>query len=573
MTFRAFRGVAGALFCCFVTVAGAGVSAWAAPAAGPIELRVDNLVTPLGIDNPAPSFSWQLRDSAAGARQTAYRVDVFASPDHLSDIKLAWWSSGRVESAQSLNVRYGGPGLKASTRYYWRVTVWGAGGKPYAPAEPTWFETGLMDQGAWKAQWIGYETAEEAAVRKAPARWIASPDAQGVMAGKQMPAKFEYRAAVRIEKAVKSATLYATGQDTVGAWVNGAQVLEASAFPAWHQMPWKKFVRADVTGKFAEGDNTLALESVTYVVRRNGTDAPPVIATLFVEYADGSTDTFASGTGWKTAAHAADGWQGKAFDDSGWKAAVEFRQSRGDEAPLGNPWIPDSVKALRNEFNASKPVKSARLYSTALGDYEMFLNGKRVGDDYFAPGWTDYRERVVYQTHDVTALVQSGKNAIGALLAPGWYSTALEWFQQPTNYGVTPPSLRAQLRIEYADGSVQWVNTDNQWRANTSHILSSELYDGETQDGRRTFATIGSFVTSVIAKDWPAAIGIEPKPIEIVAQDFQPIRVEREMHAKVVTQPSPGVYVYDFGQNLAGIEKLRVSGPAGTDVRCDSRRF
>jgi alpha-L-rhamnosidase len=543
-----------------------GVSASAAAisgASGPVDLRVDNLVTPLGIDDPAPSFSWELRDPAAGAKQTAYQVDVFGSPDSLSDIKLAWWSSGRVESAQSLNVRYSGPPLKPSTRYYWRVTVWGAGGKAYPAAQPTWWETGLMSQDAWTANWIGYETAEEAAVRHASAKWIASPDAEALIAEKKMPLNFEYRTAIRIDKPVKSATLYATGQDTVAAWVNGAQVLEPSPFPAWHQMPWKKFVRADVTGKLAQGDNLLALESVMYTVRRNGKDAPPLIATVFVQYADGGTATFASSTGWKTATHAADGWQQKSFDDSAWKAAVEFRQSRGEESPLGNPWIPDSVKALRHEFEVAKPVKFARLYSTALGDYEMFLNGKRVGDDYFAPGWTDYRERVVYQTHDVTALLHGSKNQIGALLAPGWYSTPLEWFQQPNNYGITPPALRAQLRIEYADGSVDWVATNGQWSAAESNILHSELYDGETQDGR----WFQENEVDPIGRPWFSVSVMDPKPINIFAQDYQPIRVEREMHAKRVMQPSPGVYIYDFGQNLAGIEKLRVSGPAGSDVK------
>ncbi len=423
MNRRALRGIVPGLVSATIVVGillgASGLAAATSGASGPVDLRVDNLVTPLGIDDPNPSFSWELRDPSPWAKQTAYQVDVFASPDSFSDIKLAWWSSGRVESAQSLNVRYAGPALKASTRYYWRATVWGAGGKAYPAAQPTWWETGLMNQDAWTANWIGYETAEEAAVRHASAKWIASPDAEALIAEKKMPLKFEYRAAIRIDKPVKSATLYATGQDTVGAWINGEQVLEPSPFPAWHQMPWKKFVRTDVTDKLAQGDNVVALESVMYTVRRNGKDAPPLIATIFVQYADRTTATFASDTTWKTATHAADGWQQKSFDDSGWKAAVEFSQSRGDEAPLGNPWIPDSVKALRHDFDVSKAVKSARLYSTALGDYEMFLNGKRVGDDYFAPGWTDYRERVVYQTHDVTALVQSGKNAIGALLRAG----------------------------------------------------------------------------------------------------------------------------------------------------------
>ena len=534
--------------------------------AGPVDLRVDNLTTPLGIDDPNPGFSWQLSDAAAGAKQTAYQVDVFATPANVpTDFKIAFWSSGRVESAQSINVRYAGTALQAFTRYYWRVTVWGADGKQYPASQPTWFETGLMTQDAWKAQWIGYETAEEAAVRHAPAKWIASADANAVIDEKTLPVKIDYRAALRIEKPVTAAALYATAQDTVAAWINGSQVMEAAPFPAWHQMPWKKFVRADLTGKLTQGDNTLALESVMYVVRRNGDDPPPLIATVFVQYADGTSGTFASGTEWKTSGHAADGWQQKGFDDSAWKPAREFRQSKGQESPPGNPWLPDSVKALRHDFDVSKPVKSARLYSTALGDYEMFINGKRVGDSYFAPGWTDYRERVVYQTHDVTALVQAGKNAIGALLAPGWYSTPLEWFQQPNNYGVTPPALRAQLRIEYADGSVEWVTSDQHWYAAPSHIVSSELYDGETQDDRVNVA--GFFNRDAVVGYAHPAIIVEPAQIEVLAQDFQPIRAEREMHAKAVTQPKPGVFVYDFGQNMAGVEKLRVSGPAGTDVR------
>ena len=88
-----------------------------------------------------------------------------------------------------------------------------------------------------------------------------------------------------------------------------------------------------------------------------------------------------------------------------------------------------------------------------------------MGDQVLAPGWTDYRERVVYQTYDVTDQIMQGENAIGALLAPGWYETPLEWSQQPNNYGVTPPALRAQLRIEHTDGSVEWVATDASWQA------------------------------------------------------------------------------------------------------------
>ena len=105
------------------------------------------------------------------------------------------------------------------------------------------------------------------------------------------------------------------------------------------------------------------------------------------------------------------------------------------------------------------PIASARLYVTALGAYEMYINGHRVGDQVLAPGWMDFREHVAYQAYDVTKYVKTGANAIGAYLAPGWYTTPLMWFRQGFNYGNTPPALKAQLRIEHADGSVEWVAT------------------------------------------------------------------------------------------------------------------
>src|SRR3954447_2642369 len=523
------------------------------PAArGPVELRVDNLPTPLGIDDPAPRFSWQLRDPAQGARQTAYQADVASSAATLAKNKSDVWSSGRVDGAQSMNVVYHGPALSASKRYYWRVKVWDGGGKLYPESETNWWETGLLLQDAWNAPWIGYETPEEAAVRHAKAQWIANSEFKVLEAEKGAEQHFAYRGLATLDKPVRSATLYATCQDTVSAWVNGIQVLLADPLPPYKQMPWKKYVSATVGKQLTKGPNAVALECVHYVANPNGmasNDAPPLNATLYVEYEDGTNATFASGTAWKTAIHPAGDWRQTGFDDSAWKSAVVWAGAPGSEAEaLGNPWIPDSVKALRHTFEVGKGIKSARLYSTALGGYEIFLNGKRVSEDVLAPGWTDYRERVVYQTYDVTPMLVAGRNAIGAMLAPGWYSTPLEWFQQPNNYGDTPPALRAQLMIEHTDGSVEWIKSGPEWQAAVSQIVSAELYDGETQDAR--LMQPGWTTAGFVPSKWRAVSVIEPRKIRIQAQDFQPIRVERTVAAKSVSEPKPGVYVFDFGQNL-----------------------
>jgi alpha-L-rhamnosidase len=541
-----------------------------ANATGPVHLRVDNLKTPLGIDDPTPAFFWQLRDPSRGAKQTAYEVTVASQQSMLESGSADVWESGRIASGESLNIRYGGPALKPETRYYWRVKVWGAKNQPYSDSEIGWWETGLMNQDAWRAQWIGYETPEEATVRHAGAIWIASPDAKALGAEKGPQEDFAYRTTITLAKPVRSAELFATGQDTVSAWVNGDQVLKAAPLPPWSQMPWKRFVRADVKGRLEQGANSIAVENVHYTVNPNGmveAEAPPMMATLVVEYTDGTWTSFASSTDWKTAIHAPQGWQQKSFDDSSWKNAVTWNEATGSNADqeLGHPWIPESVKALRRDFSVESPVKSARLYATALGMYEIFLNGKRVGSQVMAPGWTDYRERVVYQTYDVTTQVKEGKNAIGALLAPGWYEDSIEWYQRPNNYGVTPPALRAELRIEHEDGSVQWVTTDASWQARPSMILHSEIYNGETQDARRDEP--GWDTADFSAAAWNPVITIDPAPLKILPQNFQPIRVERDLSAKTVTEPKPGVYIYDFGQNLVGAEQAQVEGPAGTNVR------
>ncbi len=548
-------------------------------AAGPIELRIDDLKTPLGIDDPAPRFSWQLQDPVRGARQTAYEVLVASRAELLKSGQADVWDSGRVESNESLNVHFCCPAEKASTRYFWLVKVWGGDGKLYPESEASWWETGLLKQDAWRADWIGYETAEESAVRNAPAVWITSPDARALAQEKNKEQGFAFRTSVTLTKPIRRAVLYATGQDTVSAWIDGAQVLTAEPLPAWMQMPWKKFVRVDVTSKVAAGANTIAIESVHYVVNPNGMateDPPPMIATLAVEYTDGSWASFSSNPdSWKVAVHATAGWHEKAFDDTGWKKAAVFTQAPDPNAdPLGHPWDTDSVKALRRDFDAHD-VKSARIYATALGAYELFLNGRQVGEDghapgltsfdVLAPGWTDYRQRVKYQTYDVTAQILNGKNAISALLAPGWYETPLEWFQQPNNYGVTPPALRAQLRLEHTDGSVDWVTTDASWQADQSSILHSEIYDGESQDLRLQQA--GWNAREFSARNWHPAAVIHPAPVAIEAQDYPSIRIEHRMAPKSVTEPKPGMWVYDFGQNFSGVAFMWIAGPAGTHVR------
>ena len=162
---------------------------------------------------------------------------------------------------------------------------------------------------------------------------------------------------------------------------------------------------------------------------------------------------------------------------------------------IGNDKPRDALKAdpsklvlpppsyLRTNFPVSKPVKHATLYSTALGIHDLHLNGQSVSDDYFNPGWTDYTRRVYYRAYDVTRQIHAGENALGAILADGWYSGYVGFGKLRDHYG-KHTRLKAQLHIEYADGSTEIVATGPGWKAATGPITEADFLMGETYDAR-----------------------------------------------------------------------------------------
>ncbi len=530
-------------------------------------LTVNMLSEPIGLDDPQPQFSWKINDAANGARQTAYRIRV--SRDASQSGALIW-DTGKVESSQSTGVVYAGTPLEPSHRYFWTVESWDKDGKPYRISPKASWETGLLNAAAWKANWIGYEQLEDKRVRESGAQWITNaPVTQGIPPG---DSRHDFRTRVNLRQSIRRAALLTTGQDTAGAWVNGKLVLEETALPPWRQTPWQHYNRHDVTRELRDGDNSIAIEVKRFAVANaseggevNGQS--PMSACLYLEKADGSTDVLVSDTKhWKAMLNAPAGWEQPGFVDDGWDNAVPYAPPAAEmgSAALGRPWPTAPVSLLRNEFTVDSPVSSARLYVTALGAYTVHINGTRVGNQILAPGWTDYRERVPYQTFDVTKLVHNGRNAIGAYLAAGWYIGPLTWLQTTFPYGNTPPALQAQLRLERSDGHVEWVTTDATWKATISEISHAEIYNGETVDARQKIAGWDSepFDDST----WKRVEMIEPSSVDIAAQEFEPIRVEKILSAKAMTNPAPGIYIYDFGQNLSGAEILQMIGNTGQQV-------
>jgi alpha-L-rhamnosidase len=236
---------------------------------------------------------------------------------------------------------------------------------------------------------------------------------------------------------------------------------------------------------------------------------------------------------------------------------------------VGPDWNEDTSAVqpcpfLRHGFELRASVAQARLYVTALGVYEPWLNGEPVGDHVLAPGWTSYDHRLRYQTFDVTDRLRVGANALGAILGDGWYRGRLGFHGGRRNIWGDRLALLAQLEVTYDDGTTETIRTGESWRAATGPILASDLYDGETYDARleqEGWADAGFDDTG-----WAGVRAIDRDLAALVAPSGPPVRrVELVEPAEIVTSPS-GKTVVDFSQNLVGRLRIRVQGEAGTTI-------
>lgn len=225
----------------------------------------------------------------------------------------------------------------------------------------------------------------------------------------------------------------------------------------------------------------------------------------------------------------------------------------------------ERVAWLRRGFRLDHGVRRARLHVTALGVFEMSINGKRVGTDAFAPGWTSYENRVHSLTYDVTDHLVKGENAIGAILGTGWYAGRLGWKHDANRVGRSP-MLLVQLEIESEDGNTTAVLSNGEWKATLNGpIRSASIYDGETYDA--SLEMDGWDEPGFQDSQWDTAVQIDDLASrEITPKPFEAVRVTEEVKTVAITQPTPGHYVFDLGQNLVGWVDLRMPGVAGETV-------
>ena len=520
-------------------------------------LRCEYLVNPPGIDEPSPRLSWVLLSSRRGEVQTAYRIIAAGTEENLGRNIGDLWDTDKVLSDQTSQIAYAGKPLKSGKQCFWKVMAWDGNDQPTAWSETGFWAMGLLSPRDWRGGWISLDVPlndTETSVLK-DSEWIWYPEGDPVKSAPVGARYFRINLTIPEGRVIDKAELTAAGDNQFVASVNGQEAGGGQNFKKPDVIDISKYLKA--------GKNVIAIK-----VNNVGDNPNPagLIGMARIEFDGEAPLTTFSGSSWKVSDSEAEGWKGEDFDDSAWKNAISLGKA-GIE-----PWGKLATRQLRlpparfirKNFNLDKAVKRATIYSTAMGLYELHINGQKVSDEYFRPGWTDYDTRVYYNTYDVTDLVEQGGNAIGSILADGWYVGYIGWGHEREHYKSEKPYFKAQLNVEYEDGTTEVIATDGTWKATTGPILEADFLMGETYDANLEMG--GWSLCGFDDSNWENNTENDQIATSIEACPNVPVTVFKEIKPISITEPKPGSFVYDMGTNFAGFARLKVQGEKGTKV-------
>lgn len=576
------------------------------------KIRVNEMFRPVGIDIDNPVFAWEFQSDRPAMRQVKAQILTGTEPGGST-----CWDSGIMETDCSTGIRYEGTELEPENRYYVTVRTWNETGEEQEAQ--TFFETGLMDSNikAWEgARWIG-----------APEYYLCS-DALSV---------FTLETKLRIEEGYRAGVVFGANDPRLldkeknEYLIEGENyiryVLDVAGIPAKidvYRVGYSPEDTADTPfASFPVTDITTGEPVITEENRRKEHELKiEVTGNCAYTYIDGVKVDEEERTGYMGAQKCPRQLNPLGAEDTttfprlceiGYYAGRDskacfdglrvknLRHPRNEIASLDteegivltgenqrtvNP-SRHSIPMLRRDFEVKAGVAKARLYATARGIYECSINGKRVGDEYFAPGASQFDKHLMYQTYDVTAYLKEGKNGIGCTLASGWWCDAVTYIVSNYNFWGDKMSFLGKLVITYEDGSREVITTNPQeWQyfgegpytyagffngehydANRAYIYEEYSKPGFSIDGLKKPEEIRPVPMERIGEpgafSWPALNTQEP---EITGNYNAPVKEVEILTAKAMTEPAKGVYIYDLGQEIAGVPLVKLRGRKGQKV-------
>lgn len=519
------------------------------------DLRCEWLVNPLGIDAKQPRLGWKLTAKERAQTQYAYQILVASTETKLRAEQGDLWDSGQVVSSQSVLVPYAGKALKSHVPCFWKVRVWSDEKTVSGWSKPAAWTMGILTTDEWRAKWVGLDGKDTPEVLADP-NWIWFPEGNPAQSAALETNWFRKEITLPADRKIKNAIFEYTGDNECRGWLDEFD-LGARNNPK--SVKWN-----DITQRLHPGQAYV----FGLVGRNTGTAENPagIIGQLRIEFEQGEPLVIRTDAGWKVTKTLEPGWNKKGFDDAKWVAAKVLGPANLPpwEAPRTAEDRRFPVRWLRKEFAVAKKIKRATVYYSGLGSSELYLNGKKVGDAVLSPAVAQYDKRAFYVTHDVTEQLKRGANAMGVVLAGGRFaSDRSKIYSGTVNFGW--PKLMLHLRVEYTDGSISEVVSDESWKLTTDGpILTSGEYDGEEYDARKELR--GWSKARYNDSAWQTA-KVVSAPGALSAQMIDPIRVTQTIEPISYREVKPGVLVYDMGQNMVGWCRIKVKGSAGLKVQ------
>ncbi len=528
------------------------ISINAQPPAKAVDLRCEFMMNPEGIDRPAPRLGWRMQQIAGtqGQHETAYRILVASSQSVLDTDTGDLWDSGKVTGERPVLVSYAGKTLKSFQNYYWKVKIWDENGEEQSWSDTAHWAMGILDASQWQAKWLGYVAESEKNIF-APdwyenAKWIWHPEDKDIDL-KNYSRFFKTRLSVSNLAELQQAEILLCANDAFQLFVNGKEVSGIIAYrpevpaPQYNIKPYLK-----------NGDNEIFIQTWKY----DNPDPAGLIGVVKIVKKDGDVETIETTEQWLVAVER----NGK-YEQADEVAPASYKWRR---TPGWRQTEPSPV--FRKAFSLNKEIVSAKIAISGLGYYELYCNGKKVGDHRLDPAFTNYNKRVLYTCYELKDYLEPGKNALGVMLGSGWFDihTRATWDFDGATWR-DKPKMMAQMQITFADGTQETIVSDLSWKASTGPVIRDGIRNGEMYDARQEQPGWDQPGFDDSAWHSPKVV-LAPKGI-LDSQTMPPVRVVETLVPVSVTEPEAGVFVVDMGTNMAGWARLLVDAAQGDTIQ------
>jgi len=585
--------------CVWLTLATTLSFSAAAQGIFPTNLQCEAKSSPIGLTETSPRLSWQAVAAIPGARgqyQTAYQIQVASSLQLLNNGQGDLWDTGEVATNLTAQIGYGGSALTTDQVCYWHVRLWGGDGQPSAWSSPATWSVGILGSPVAQGQitWGATGTFTSDAVLALA----------GTVSNEVYGVDFSGSGSRETANGYKFSDYATSGNMSIagsGYGLYGSYLSDGATTGDAALDTVLTFGLYGSTGNTGTLNNLTIGQSYTVMALLADTRGAAAGGTTFsvtdgVSFSPSQAYAFANGSpavggyivGTFTAVSTSQSYTIEnlsGVENSQYNAILLETNAAPAPAPVLTPgkwtgqWIGrDDAPAyqntndgktylaatqIRKDFNLSQLPARAILYVTSLGLVEPHLNGARVGADYFVPGWTDYHQRVYSRAYDVTGLLQPGANTMGAILGDGWFRGNISILGQ--NYYGTTTRLCAELHMFYTGGTNQVIVSDGSWTAGFGPIRQSDIQSGEVYSAPLEVAGWDS--PGFVNASWtPVTTGATVAP-SISAAPAEPVCTNTPIVPIAITQPQPGLYVVNFGQNFAGWARLTISNqPAGSAI-------